>query len=485
MSESVVTRLGAWFTRARRFFAHDVWQQNLEQLPHWQAFRYRTARIAYCTTRGLLFEDQLHVRAAALTYFTVLSLVPLLAFAFALLKGFGAYESLVEEQLRPWMMQFLAGNQALSQALDKVLEFVDKTNVASLGALGLLLLLYSATRLLRNIESALNEIWGARSGRDLLEQLRDYTAIIVVTPLSLLAAFALTTLGQALDVLRAAGNTLGVSAIVEGAIALIGPLAVLFLGLCFLYIVMPHAHVRIRSAAVGAFVGAIVWYLVLIAHVRLQVGVASYNALYSGFAAFPIFLAWQHISWLVVLVGAQIASLHQHHRSIARRTRLVEADQAFRETTCLAAVLRIARAFSQGNALPSREELSLELDVPDELVADLLDRLVVAGMLVETSAPKRAYALAKPPERIRVKEVLDTLRRSPKFQADLRTAPLDPVAVRIWGELDRGQGELPANCTLADALLGGASNGDGARSRRASEEAARRSETPLSEGGAV
>jgi membrane protein len=99
------------------------------------------------------------LRAAALTYFTVLSLVPLLAFAFALLKGFGAYDVLVRESIRPYVLKLFAGNEPLQQAFEKLLQFVEQTGVASLGVLGLLFLLYAATRLLRNIEGALNEIW--------------------------------------------------------------------------------------------------------------------------------------------------------------------------------------------------------------------------------------------------------------------------------------------------------------------------------------
>lgn len=455
MSDKLFSQIRTKVDRTRHFFAHRVWQQRIDDLPRGQAFGYRSARIVYCTFRGLFFEEKIHVRAAALTYFTILSLVPLLAFAFALLKGFGAYDILVRESIRPYVLQLLAGNEPLRQAFDKMLGFVEQTGVASLGALGLVFLLYAATRLLRNIEGALNEIWGARSARDYLEQLRDYVAIIVVTPLSLMAALALTTVGQALALLRAAGETLGVSGLIDQAISLVGPLTVLFLGLLFLYTVMPNVHVKIRSAAVGALIGGLLWYLVLIVHVRFQVGVARFNALYSSFAAFPIFLAWQHISWLVVLVGAQIASIHQHHRSLAKRARLANADQAFKETICLSAVLEIARAFTRGTPHPTREQLSSRLDAPETLIAELLDRLVANGILVEVKAAQQdvAYALGKSPELIRVKDLLDAQRRSPDFQLDSdRAAGLDPTAKRLWLELDGAVERAKANCSLREIV---------------------------------
>lgn len=453
MSTALSRRVQGWWQQLHRFFADEIWEKRLDELPPWQAFRYRGARILYCTVRGLIFEETLHIRAAALTYFTVLSLVPLLAFAFALLKGFGAYDALVQETIRPYVLSLLAQNQALRQAFEKLLEFVEQTGVASLGFLGLLFLLYAATRLLRNVEGALNQIWQARSAREPLEQLRDYVAIIVVTPLSLMAAVALTTAGQALDLLRAAGETLGISSLLERGFSLFGPLVVLFVGLLFLYLVLPNVTVKLGSAAVGALIGSLAWYLVLIAHVKFQIGVARFNALYSGFAAFPVFLAWLHISWVVVLAGAQIAATHQHHRNLARRARLADADQAFREALCLSALLEIVRAFVGGTPHPTRTGLSCKLDAPEELLAQMLERLISRGMLVETSAPDPGgYALAKPPEQIRVKEVLDALRRSPSFDLESRRSGLDPEIARLWLDLDRSMDDSRANQSLRELV---------------------------------
>ncbi len=440
------------YERCRRFLSHDVWMARLDELPARRALAYRAARIAYCTMRGLIFEDTLHLRAAALTYFTVLSLVPMLAFAFALLKGFGAYDALVEDAIRPYVLGLLAGNEPLRQAFEKTLGFVRDTGVASLGALGLLLLLYTATRLLRNIEGALNEVWGATSARSPFEQLRDYVAILVVTPLCLVAAVTLTTFGQALNLLRAAGETLGVGSLLNGFISVVGPLTVLFLGLLFLYTVLPTVSVRLRSAALGAIIGGLLWYLVLIVHVEFQVGVARFNALYSSFAAFPIFLAWQHVSWLVVLVGAQIAALHQRHRSMAQSIRVASADQALREAICLSATLEVTRAFIDGKAPPRLEQLSAQFEAPEALVSELLDRLIQSNILLKTSARSGVvYVLAKAPDLVRAKDVLDALRRSPASQrVEDEPSSLDPLAAQAWRELDRAVEESPANRSLAE-----------------------------------
>ncbi|MET0385407.1 MAG: YhjD/YihY/BrkB family envelope integrity protein [Polyangiales bacterium] len=434
-----------------RFFSQVVWETRLDELPNAQAFRYRTARIAHTTIRGLLFEDALHVRAAALTYFTVLSIVPLLAFVFAILKGFGAYNMLVEQTIRPGMVKLFDGNPPLRIAVEQILDFVAQTGVTSLGLVGLLTLLYAATRLLRNIETALNEIWGVSEARGALEQVRDYMAMIVITPICLMGAAALTTVGQALNMLRAAGKALGLSGILEPLIGVLGPLAVLFIGLGALYVVMPNTRVRTRSAIIGAVIGGTVWYGVLVAHVKFQVGVARFNALYSSFGAIPIFLAWLQISWLVILLGAQIAATHQHSQKLAQHKRLIRADQALREAVCLSAMLSVTRAFLNGSSPPTLSRLSSEHDTPETVLSEWLDRLVDAGWLIKAHPQgELAYVLAVDPERVHVKDVLDALRRAPGASSeDLgRSMRVDPAAADVWLELDRSIAESPVNRTF-------------------------------------
>jgi membrane protein len=449
----VASRVRTAHQRLVAFFGTEIWQQRIDELPRSKARRYQIARIAQRTFRGLVLDDELHVRAAALTYFTVLSLVPLLAFAFALLKGFGAYELLIHGTIRPYLLQFLAGNPALRDGVDKILGFVERTGVTSLGFLGLLALLYAATRLLRNIEGAFNEIWCVQSARQPLQQLRDYVSIIIIMPLCLMAAAGVTTAGQAGRMLQSASARLGIEGFVDQVISVLAPLAALFIGLLFLYKVMPHTNVRAKSAAIGAAIGAIAWYLVLIAHVSFQIGVARFNALYSSFAAIPIFLAWLQISWLTILIGAQVTATHQNGRTLAQRKRLASADQALRESLSIAAMLRIGAAFVGQERPVSLEQLARELDVDQATLAELLSALVRAGLLVraEPSEDPR-YVLSRPAESIHLKDVVDALRRSASDVQEPAHGKLRAHAVDLWRELDEAVTRAPSNRTLAELI---------------------------------
>ena len=452
----IVDRTIGLYRRSTDFFRQTIWEQRIEDMPTGKAWAYKTARVAQCTLQAVFFGDTLQVRAAALTYFTVLSLVPLLAFAFALLKGFGAYKVLVQETLRPYLRNFLAGNESLQTAVDQILGFVENTGVTSLGFIGLITLLYAATRLLRNIELALNEIWSVHTGREAVQQLRDYLAIIVVTPICMMAGAGLTTAGQAIEIVQAAGKTLGISELLDQLITLLGPLVVLFLGLLFLYTVMPYTRVRFVSGLTGAAVGAVLWYTVLIVHVRFQVGVANYNALYSSFGAIPIFLAWLQISWLVVLAGAQIAASHQNSTELSQRKRLANADPALKESISLAALLRIGRSFVACQRPVTRAALSDEFSVPEPLLTELLDQLIRAHLLVTTGLPNDpGYVLARPPHAIHMKDVLDALRRHQGAPTDafVGRAPIGQKAALLWQELDQSLAGSSANRTLQDVLL--------------------------------
>jgi membrane protein len=453
----VVARLdlGTKITHLRHYFADEIWEKPLDQLPKREARRYRAARVLHSVAQGLFFSPTLPVRAAALTYFTVLSMVPFLAFVFALLKGFGAYDSLMRSTVQPALQSMFAGNPALERALQHILSFVANTGVASLGFFGLVALIYSSVSLLRNIEDAMNHIWGVASGRGLFRQVTDYAAIMLVTPVCLLIAAGLGTTSQVQSVLQALQERFGFFSVVERVAGILGPLFVIFLGLAFLYTVMPNTSVHIRSALVGALVGSVLWYAALIAHVRFQVGVAEFNALYSGFAAVPIFLVWLYVSWQMIMVGALVAATHQQDRAQGRHVREASLDQDFREAVGLSALLRIARAFVRAEAPPTLHELSCSLDAPEQLLEDLLCRAQRAGLVLKTAAGTDAkLVLARMPDQITVKQLLDALRHEPEH-ARSALPGVDPEARSLLDSLDRELARSPYNLTLSELLSPG------------------------------
>ena len=318
------TDVSSVLSRVRLFFAERIWAVRLADLRRGQALAYRASRVAYTAVLGF-FANRLTVRAAALTYYSVLSIVPFLAFAFAVLKGFGAYRSFVDGVLRPYLQDTFGANPALLGSMQRVLQFVDRTDVSKLGAVGLLVLIYTSIALLSSVEDTLNQIWGARSRRSFLRQVTDYVTLLVIAPLLVTAAAAAITAAQSSTVVLFLRDRLALGGMIDFLLQL-APFAIVAIAFFATYVSLPNVRIRPASAALGAAVAAVLWQGALVLYVRFQAGVSSYNALYSVLSAVPIFLVWTYISWVVVLAGAQVAASHQNERESRQRYRALRAD---------------------------------------------------------------------------------------------------------------------------------------------------------------
>lgn len=430
-TDKATTRAGSAsrILAARQFIDEGIWRDPGDGSAS-RRIGLRVLRIGTMVVQGLLRTEGF-IRAAALTYITVLSLVPFLALGFSVAKGLGAYEKLRGEVVKPFLDETFPTDEVAApavqadpgatpaapttksdsvgtrQAIEKVLEFVETTKFGNLGAIGLLFLMLAAQKLLTSIEEAFNRIWGIRKSRSWIRKLTDYTAIIVVTPILLLVA---TTLGSALQT----ETVQGLISRLPGAgvvMAYVVPLLVLWLGFTFLYVCLPNTKVPIKSAFVGGIVGGTLWYLFQILHVRFQVGVAGYNAIYAGFAAFPIFLAWLYSVFVIVLVGGLVAWAHEHEPMQSTLRRAGVESLADRELVAVRAVGIIAAAYAEGRGLLSEDQLATRCGVPIAKLSEVLDPLVEAGLLAHVNEGRTpGWLPTRPLDAIRVQDVLEALR---------------------------------------------------------------------------
>lgn len=427
MADAAQRARRAW-RRAQSFFASDVWSVPLAGLAKGRARLYRASRVLYSAYRGF-GENRLTFRAAALTYYSTLSVVPFLAFAFSVLKGFGAYDRLTNEFLRPYVARTFGENQQLSQAMDVVLRFVERTDVSSLGTVGVAFLLYTSISLLSSIEETLNLIWGARTRRSLLRQITDYTTLLVTTPLFVLVATTIATAASSSSVVAWARDAWGIGPILN-LLPRLTSVAFTFAAIFVLYILLPHVRARALSALLGAAIAAVAWQLALVLHVDFQSGVARYNALYASFAAVPIFLVWVYVSWTIVLAGAQLAASHQNEQTLRQTRRAREVDQRLRERLAIAVAGHIARAFVRGGAPPTESGLAETLAMPLPAVSQVVAALCERHIVVSTAAGgELAYVLARPPEQVRLSDVRDAVRND-----------IDRETLALADDLDRAVG---------------------------------------------
>lgn len=455
-----------WLTRQLlrigEVVAREAWRPGRLAAAGLRGAGWRLLRISWLAGRGTL-RDQCLLRASALTYITVLSLVPLLALAFAVAKGFGFYAQLVHDVINPFLDrtfgplpvpgEVVAGAEsglAMRVAIDQVLGFVEGTKFSALGIVGLLALLYTGLKLLGAVEQAFNDIWDAPRPRSLMRKVADYLAMVVVTPILLFAATAFTTAAHRSDVARFLRDHAGMGEVLDVTLRL-APVFAVWASFTFLYYAMPNARTRLSSAALGGLVAGLLWQAALLLHIRFQVGIAGYSAIYSSFAALPIFLVWVNVSWVIVLLGAELCFAHQSEPSYAEAPSAKPADPALAVTAGLRAVLRIATSFAGARPPRSSTAIAEDLALPEPAVAHALSLLARAGILaVADHEGEPCWMLARDPATVRVKDVLDALRRS-GARVDLapRTAS-DRIADRELNGLERELEQSRHNRTLRE-----------------------------------
>lgn len=358
--------------------------------------------------RGFI-RDEGFYRASALAFDTVLGLVPLLAFLVSTLKGFGAYQALMRDTIRPGIVRTMIaiGAERDSEAVGllgvflKVLDIVEQASFGTLGVVGLVFLLYIVVLLLVSVEETLNHIFGVEKARSITRKITDYSAILFVTPLSTILATG------------AASGTERLAWLKQGIFSQISAALLMALCLSLFYLVMPYRRVRLRSAAVGGLVAGVFWYLVLVVHVHFQIGVARYNALYSTFAAIPLFLVWVFISWLVVLFGAEIAAAHDKPELYRWRIRGDDIDHRSRLFIAVLALSEMAHRAIHGLPPLALSGLAERTNLPSELLRAELERFVGADLLlrsVEQGEPR--YAIARDLDAINIGSITEVLEVS-------------------------------------------------------------------------
>jgi len=347
-------------------------------------------------------EGALSLRALGLVYTTLLSLVPLLAVTFSVLKAFGAHyrlEPLLAQALEP------LGPKG-SEVTQRIVEFVGNLKVGVLGAVGLAGLFYTVMSLLGKIEDAFNHIWRARTVRTFARKFADYLSLVLVGPILVFAALALIASAQSHWLVQRVLEIGPLGAVLVPLAGRVMPFVLLCVAFAFLYRFLPQADVKVTSALVGGATAAILWQLAGAGFAMFVASSPRYSAIYSGFAVAILFLIWLYVAWLVVLVGAQVAYLHQHPLAyLATRWR---RSHRFREELVLAALAEITRRYVAGDGPAGSSELANGLDAPSSMLDEHLDELIRRGILVRTTDP-RGVTLGRPPEDVAVSDVLEIL----------------------------------------------------------------------------
>lgn len=394
--------------KTMQFINTDLWRLKLKHYSRGRSFLINQLRILVLTFRGFM-QDKCQLRASALTLYTLLSLVPVIALMFAIARGFGM-EKRVEAEL-------LSSARGQEEILQDVIDFANKllneTRSDVIAGLGILFLLYAVIKVLSNIEHSFNDIWGIKLGRSWGRKLTDYLAIMMIAPIFLVVSSSITVLirTQVLNMTERFAWLQGIGPLIHLALKPL-PYAIIWVLFIFLYMFMPNTRVKWKAGIPAGIIAGTLFQITQWLYITFQVGAARYGAIYGGFAAVPLFVIWLQMSWLIVLFGAELSFANQNVETYEFEPDCLNLSSSFKKELSLLITHRIVKRFCEGQPPLTSEELAHELDLPVRLVRDLTWQLVQADILaqVKTNDEKlTAYLPAKDVNQLSLAVVLDSL----------------------------------------------------------------------------
>ena len=392
-----------------------LWDTKLEELNLFQASLIRALRILYAAGRDLS-GGLPSLRATSLVYTTLLSIVPLLAVSFSVLKGFGAHN-----QLEPFLISLMEplGDKGI-QVSQQIISFVDNMKVGVLGSLGLFFLIFTVLSLVKKIESAFNYTWRITTTRNIIQRFSNYLSVILVGPLLLFTAAGLTASFNSSTVVDKLSSIepFGTILVITGEIL---PFFLTIITFTLIYILIPNTKVSFRSALYGAVSAAILWKAVGALFTAFIVDSTNYTAIYSTFAILIIFMLWIYTSWLIVLTGASISYYHQNPDRISDQSQIIRLSCRLREKLALTVMQLIANNFHHNKKPWTLKSLAKEIKISEQALMMIIDALLKNGLLNSSGEHNDHYLPGQSLENISLDMILDAARsaeETPLLRAD-------------------------------------------------------------------
>ena len=427
-------------------------RQRVSAMPEtgWQRFAVVPIRMTIAVVQDLL-GGQLTLRAMSLVYTTLLSLVPLLAISFSVLKGFGAHNR-IEPFLRGTLEPLGEKGIEISQ---RIIEFVDRIEVGVLGFLGILLLFYTVVSLLQKIERSLNYIWHVPTERSLAHKVRDYLLAVMLGPILVIGATAIIASMMSSSVMQAVTAIGPLGQLVELA-GRMTSLAMVVGAFTFIYAFLPNTPVRIGPALVGGVIAGLLWALTGWGFASFIVNSAKYTAIYSAFATLMLFMIWLYLVWLIVLLGSSVSFYVQNPHYIGIRRERARYGIALTERVALVAAYHIVRSWYRGEDQWSADRLAREAGAPMPVLAQVLQSLESAGLIERAGHDERFFLPARPPETTPIKDVIDAVREDEgRGHPPSGMMAMPAIVEEIAGRIDRSARQELGSLSLKDFALAG------------------------------
>ena len=373
------------------FITIDVWSINLAKDTVRHSKLIRLLQIMILSGKEFIQKRYLD-KASALTYYTILSIVPIAAMAFGIGKGFG-----FDKNMEQYLISFFADKQDI---VDMIIEFSEsmlaKTQGGLIAGIGIVVLLWTVIKVMGNIESAFNEIWSVNKQRSLTRKLSDYLTIMLLAPVCLIVSYSVTSYIS--DWISTMAQQIEWVSKFNGLISFgmkLLPYSLLWFAFAMLYLVMPNTKVNFKAAVISGIITGIAFQVIQYFYFEFQVGVSNYNAIYGSFAAIPLFLVWLQMSWTIILLGAGIAYSIQNVKNFEYEFEVSKLSPQLKTKLALLILHSITQRFTNAEPPQSSLEISEDTEIPHRITKLVLSALVDAELVHEVkTSDEQSFAYA-------------------------------------------------------------------------------------------
>ncbi len=430
------------------FLNTKLWRLRIDKLNKKQSFFVKQLRIFMLAIKGFN-EDNCLLKASALTYYTLFSIVPVIALIFAIAKGFGYQEDMKSQIL----LKFGDQQDVLMQVFDYADKMLANTRGGLIAGIGVIVLLWSVMKLLGSIEDSFNEIWEIKRERTWVRKITDYLSIMLVAPIFLLLSGTITV-----------GLRTSVEAF-SSAHVYFDPMSAILLKLLaftliwsifvFVYIALPNTKVTFLAGAKGGLVAAILFELLQWAYVASQVGVAQYNAIYGSFAALPLFLIWVQYSWYIMLFGAELSFANQNVDHYELENDITNISDRYKRVIALLIANYVVKNFNEGKPSSTAMQIAKKLDLPIRLARTIIFEFTETGIFneVKTAVDKEtAYQPGISDSKLTVKYIIDKLDEKGINELPIEDSKELAIVNRLMKDMDDVLNTTKGNMLIKDLV---------------------------------
>jgi len=393
------------------FIANDLWKLDVDEMSKSRFLLIQQLRIFVLAIRGFNVNN-IMLRASGLTFYTLISIVPVIALSFAIAKGFG-FEEMLNEQIH----SYFDTQEGVSDVLIGFSHsFLENTKGGVIAGVGVLMLFWSVMKVLTNVELSFNAIWGITKPRNWVRKFTEYLSIMLIAPVFIILSGGITVYisSATSHVLSNDSIFYHIGPFVQFLIELI-PYFIDWLLFTFIYMAIPNTKVEFKHALFAGIIAGTAFQVLEWVYITFQIGVVQYNAIYGSFAALPMFLVWLQSSWIIVLFGCEIAFAGQNVKQYIYEKEVNTISLHHKKKIALYLLLVINKNFNEGKPAYSVNSLCKELKLPIRLVQNIINDLLTIGLIMEAHTDSHklvAYTPARELNNLLASELINLLEKN-------------------------------------------------------------------------